>query len=209
MQSIEELTSPPVVGRHYWVPTIEHEWDSMDGVWPVIGPMHEDAEIIKFPHPHYHLDGRFLSAVQRRHADGLLFSMAKKLASLPMVANWAGMRGDVLPPLVRRRRRCSASSLPYLSETGYIIEGTFIEKLRAAFAGRRLIESRCGWVCPHRGAALGSIPPDANGVITCPLHGLQWKANSGCSAAQGIEARRAETLLSGSVHEHATRRDAP
>ena len=51
--------------------------------------------------------------------------------------------------------------------------------LRAAYKDDCLRATDAGWVCPHRGAHLGSIKPSDLGVIVCPLHGLEWDAVTG------------------------------
>jgi nitrite reductase/ring-hydroxylating ferredoxin subunit len=47
--------------------------------------------------------------------------------------------------------------------------------MRAAMRCRR---GKAGWICPHKGIALGSVPA-VDGVITCPGHGLRICAASG------------------------------
>lgn len=52
------------VGKFYSVPTAfglfgyKYDW------WPVLGPMHDDIEVIGFPYVHYHYDFRFFNADQ-------------------------------------------------------------------------------------------------------------------------------------------------
>ncbi|MDE0360662.1 MAG: Rieske 2Fe-2S domain-containing protein [Rhodospirillaceae bacterium] len=36
--------------------------------------------------------------------------------------------------------------------------------------------------CPHQGADLSDVRPDEQGIITCPLHGLRWQAETGAAA---------------------------
>lgn len=52
-------------------------------------------------------------------------------------------------------------------------------------------------VCPHRGFNLDSIPPDENGLIECPMHGLRFYAESGKLVTQDFdEIERKEKLAS-------------
>ena len=46
--------------------------------------------------------------------------------------------------------------------------------LRDAYCGQRLR----GTVCPHRGADLRGFAPGADGMVTCPLHGLRFHVES-------------------------------
>ena len=67
MEYIDSMTAPPVAGRFYMVPTIRCRWNRCTGVYPVIGPKHEDAEIIghasKFLIAACEASGRFKTAV--------------------------------------------------------------------------------------------------------------------------------------------------
>lgn len=36
-----------------------------------------------------------------------------------------------------------------------------------------------GMICPHRGYDLSSVPPDDDGIVECPLHGLRWCVRTG------------------------------
>lgn len=180
MQRVDEMQAAPVPGKFYLVPTLQYEWHGMTGVWPVLGPKHEDREIINFPHAHYHLDGRFLTKRQRDFAAWGVYTFEVQMAGKPIMQG-AGM--PELPSVVYRRRKCWTPRVKYVTETTYDLDRRerthWIYDLREAFQGRHLIKSACGVVCPHRGAHLGSIPPDAHGVITCPLHGLRFNANTG------------------------------
>mgnify|MGYP000093004881 CR=1 FL=1 len=54
--SVEEMTTPPIVGHRYRVPCLYL------GLWvPVLTPGHADPELPGAAGPHYHLDHRFLA----------------------------------------------------------------------------------------------------------------------------------------------------
>lgn len=178
LQRIDEMSEPPVVGRFYLVPTCRYEYYRRTDLWPVIGPRHEDAEIFNFPHQHYHVDGRFLTARQRtylnrwgRHGDDWVGTIGA--APLNVREEWSG-KVRPHPPLTWERRRCSDArvSYPWGGQPA-------VKKLRAHHATDKLHCGDHGWICPHRGAHLGSVAPDAQGIITCPLHGLRWHADTG------------------------------
>ena len=44
-------------------------------------------------------------------------------------------------------------------------------RLSKAYRNARLVN---GTICPHRGADLRGIKPDADGCVRCPLHALRW-----------------------------------
>lgn len=46
------------------------------------------------------------------------------------------------------------------------------DKVSEFYAGRPVLEGPRGLVCPHRGAELHTLEPNADGVVVCPLHGL-------------------------------------
>ena len=57
------------VGKYYEVPHVRTKWPGTGGrvIWvPVLGPSHDDVEIIKFEHEHWHVDYRFLTARLKR-----------------------------------------------------------------------------------------------------------------------------------------------
>jgi hypothetical protein len=57
MKRVSEITDEPVVGKFYMVPCVWYYGEWM----PVIGPRHDDKEVIGFTDKHYHKDVRFVS----------------------------------------------------------------------------------------------------------------------------------------------------
>ena len=171
LQRVTELTQPPIVGRFYLVPTIEGSffW-KRSTVFPVTGPLHSDADYLNFPPMHYHIDGRFLSehCLTRLLVDRWIENLALLIAGQPITT---------LQPVVWKRRRCLREQPAYPHERALQRPKTF-GKLWAAFAGRQCKAEPSGWICPHRGTALGSLPVQDD-VITCPLHGLRVEAQTG------------------------------
>lgn len=192
LQRITQLTSPPVVGQRYLVPTVTYPWlgDRPDRfkAWPVFLPKHNDADHLKFVHQHYHVDPRFLTKAQTRyagtyywheHTGGGDVSEAEATAQrAPLFA-----RGyPVHPPVVWLPRRCYRANVTY-----HYGDEPKIESMRAHYAGRQCAKSRGGWLCPHKRFPLGSLQPDQNGVVTCPLHGLQIDMSTGVVLGPRIE----------------------
>lgn len=166
MKRVTELTKPPIVGRYYLVPTVKGPFFGRSRLWPVTGPVHSDADYLNFPPMHYHIDGRFLSLpslteIERavRYIDS---SLAILVASQPI---------STLQPVGWSRLQCLREQPAYPYERALTKIETFV-RLWAAFAGRQCKADATGWICPHRGAVLGSLPVK-DGVITCPLHGLR------------------------------------
>lgn len=173
MSKTPALVETPVEGRFYMVPCIWYPWitDARYDWWPVIGQRHKDKQFLNFDHPHYHVDGRFLSKRQRAFAtDWRHESLEYILAARPLNNRFRDPPAEQ-PTL--KRRKCSSAHIEY----GAHYQPT-IQKLAEHFEGRRCRRGENGWVCPHQATPLGSIKP-IQGVITCPLHGLRIDAATG------------------------------
>jgi hypothetical protein len=174
INQIDHLTTTPVIGRRYLVPMVHELWYGRTMWWPIIGPRHNDTEYLNFTIVHYHIDARFLNEAQWRFASHETPLRERKLAAAP-ICNPTGA-----PPQYRLRlcrRLVTGFALPTMADrTGYF------PALEAAYRTSRLRHGPHGWVCPHKGAALGSCPVAPDGTIICPLHGLRWHADSGLPA---------------------------
>lgn len=188
LEDVRRLTTPPVVGRNYLVPTIVYPWLGLKAKpLPVLGTRHEDEEHLNFPFQHYHVDGRFLSPRDFNHAAG-----ARVYDEANVLDPWSTLQGAVLhhrdfpehPPIVMRRRQCKRRQGPYRHHGHHRIDA-----LADAYAGQQCAASKAGWVCPHKNYPLGSVPT-VDGVITCPLHGLRIKADDGRVLARGECAKQ-------------------
>lgn len=182
MQIVSELTTPPEVGKFYLVPAILMSRFALapEVWWPVHGSRHQDAEFFQFPHEHYHVDPRFLSRqhlhqigdfMDRRGHGALERSYAQPVS--PQFAAFPELKKP-LPPPTLRRMRCKRlmPDYPYAGQDA-------IHRINAAFAGRVCKRGRLGLVCPHQQYPLGQQVPDADGIVTCPLHGLRIRAEDG------------------------------
>lgn len=165
MKGIQSITAVerPVIGRYYLVDTV------FNSVWhariPIFGPLHEDAEFLDFPSPHWHIDWRFVSRAfwsmqvarrveqNERFVYGVVTSMSNgddvRTSRLRMKREW-----PEYPP---------TEQIPWQN------------KLEKAFATRILPACR---TCPHKGMSLVHVMP-ARGIITCPGHGLRWAEKTG------------------------------
>lgn len=190
VERIDEMTAPPVVGQFYMVPTIEYPYCGRTDIWPTIGPKHTDKEIIGFAAPHYHVDIRFLTKrqfafLERKfspRAWGLSGQAGLQGAAMAVSGSPLSYRADgggtvPHPPVIYRKKRCwRPSSYPRSLTTIY---RSWPPALREAYADSAMVQTPRGPICPHKGAPLGSIPPDERGLIVCPLHGLCFDAKTG------------------------------
>lgn len=183
-ERITNLSAPPVVGRRYLVPTVEWLWrGDKPRAWPVFLPLHDDARFFDFKEEHYHADPRFIDTrIWRgmgadvwwdagRSGDPIALKIAQRT---PIAPHRRGDYARPLPPLVWRVMTCKRTVLDY-----QFSDAPAVEKLNEHYAGHQCKRARSGWVCPHQNWPMGSVEPDANGVITCPLHGLKVDAVSG------------------------------
>lgn len=166
MQKIDELDKPPVVGRFYLVPCFrlavlfDEEWI------PVHGSAHDDPEIGVLV-LHRHVDARFVSKRLQKKLD--LVQGGSSVLAVPVCDS-----GSVkVKSPVYRKMKCRRT-MPAIEEFGPI-PGEMTGTIRTIH--------RCGVnperpVCPHRGYDLRTIP-EVNGVVTCPLHGLAFDAETG------------------------------
>ncbi len=171
--ALADLREPPVIGRFYMVPVVDDypylsRWDQ----WPVLGPKHTDIAHFNFPDQHYHLDARFLTARQRQFLTrrGLPWSKTDPVAAI-VQASPLNYRGIPLPSGRPRlaRRKCTGLCVPYI-----FADRTPVKAMRADYPSPahpiRKPDGRL--LCPHRKVNLSSFAPDADGNVTCPLHGL-------------------------------------
>ena len=181
---IDDISGPPIVGKFYMVPAIlmmRFSW-TKEQWWPVTGPLHTDADPFNFPWPHYHIDARFLTT---RHAQvylgGNRFTECPYEAHLSVPVSALSSIQNRNPPYIDppepqlRRMRCARTGTGYPYDISGAVQG--LRKDYAGDAARRNAEGHL--ICPHRGARLDQLVPDAEGVITCPLHGLRFNADTG------------------------------
>lgn len=169
-------TIPYEVGKFYRVPVIVGRWRDADGEWPVLGPLHEDAEYIGFEPLHWHVDARFLTQRQWRTAT---FSKDRGLGvedvfNMPVQKTYEDWQHKpmvliVNPAPILKLRKCRRVWPTYPGRVRWR------KKLEAAYAD---CELRPGMVCPHRGAPLEGLEVH-DGCVTCPLHGLRWNVTTG------------------------------
>ena len=189
LQRCPPLPEHLVLGKHYRRPCVRTVWKTSNPRWvPVIGSMHTDPEHVKADFLHIHVDYRFLtdpakealiedldrsnsvfyinpvhslpvSTVFPQHLNDQVALDDPELAELP-IDSW----------LKIQPRQYTG---PYPDYPHHMVP--WHQELSEAYAGRSLIEGHC----PHQGTDLSGIAPNTEGIITCPLHGLQWCARTG------------------------------
>jgi hypothetical protein len=132
---------------------------------PVIGPEHEDYELLGFVPEHFHIDWRF---VDKR-------SIGSRGANMGVVVCTTVPQVPVKPPFeLKLRRLLCKRAMPTFPGSSHL-SAKWGGKLEAAFAECTL---KPGLVCPHRGIPLADfVQPD--GTVTCPAHGLRWDVTTG------------------------------
>ena len=157
-----------VAGRYYDLPCINF-WrtaslHSFWGDWvPLIGPPHQDKEIVNFPYWHIHTDTRFLTL-----DDSYLSSLA---AGAPVCFGGPSPYLDkVYEDIIKsstlqvKRLQCRrAEPLPFPS-------APWRGELQKAYADSRAVDG----ICPHRGIAVACGHQLAPGLKQCPGPGLVW-----------------------------------
>jgi len=167
---IDEITTPPVIGKYYWVPTVNYPWFDKLYEWPVLLPRHEDGKILGFKTWHYHVDGRFLSARHWRWLAGKSRHY-RGSRTVEQILNGCPLNNSDFPnhpPVQNCVRRCARIPEYGLAQTA------IPERVRAAMPNVPAHRCQDRLICPHKGIDLTTIAPDADGNITCPGHGLRF-----------------------------------
>lgn len=186
---ITDLTEPAVVGRRYLVPVIEYPWHNRFDIWPVWPPKHHDREV-GFEWEHYHVDGRFLTGRQWRWLGSQKFVKSGRprdfwIVSSPL-ATTGNYPGNRLMPHPEPGLRLLKLLRQFDYPSDYILERyggdakVGVVEISRRHIGKSLADPEGRQICPHKGAALASVPRDADGGVTCPLHGLSFGPDHVC-----------------------------
>lgn len=175
-QKIETIKRPVKKGEKYLVSCIvtrslspHNDYRIVDGepvvvfnehvfITPVINHPHNDRENGQ-PTPHYHVDYRFV----RHQADARFPTPVSHHSTHRYVENIRPLAPAVLEYIL----------LPVINET-------FAGITPAGLISKSKLKHNCIYKgkCPHRGYDLSQVAP-IDGVITCPLHGLQFDSATG------------------------------
>lgn len=172
--------SSTIVGHYYRVPCVRvTEWWGAHGWLPIIGPKHEDAEIIRFDNEHFHLDWRFVSQRLFKRMSGVRGPSYVYSSPISCPDNRGGRVVLEGPTLKRRLCKRDWPALPPLP---------WRAALEEAFVGKRMKNG----ICPHRGIPLVNCPV-VDDVVTCPTHGLRWNVTTGELVREHNEYAERET----------------
>lgn len=177
LKKVEEMNRPLAIGERYLVPCIVRrqetilEWRIVNGepipnsterffVTPVINHPHNDVENGQ-PEAHYHIDYRFL-----KHA---------KDGDYPTIQNKHSRYyfGEDIRPQEELHGELQYLPMP-------VINAEFAGITPVSLISKTKLKHRCihKGKCPHRGFDMAQVPV-VDGVIKCPLHGLQFDAKTG------------------------------
>lgn len=171
MERVDEMTSPPIIGRRYWVQCAFVPPKSATvlwGWWPINGQKHDDAEL-GVPQLHYHYDPRFMSERQYRQKEACWGGAV--LASI--LPSTVARSGSAVTVKVMDRRMTCKRPMPLFPRNR---NPPWLPDLESRYAD--VVAKGCV-TCPHRGLRLASLPADERGVVTCAGHGLQWDKATG------------------------------
>lgn len=180
VELLSDLRAPPVVGRFYMVPVIEDfPWYGRVRDWPVLGPQHADVEFFNFRYLHYHIDIRFVverdfrymaaHSAPRCHGKSDTYAAALSASAAPL-HNMRRPLPKGRPRLMPRQCRREGMGAPIVDYVPLII-GEMEARYGSPAEPIRRRDGRL--LCPHRKVDLASFPPDAEGIVVCPLHGLR------------------------------------
>jgi hypothetical protein len=156
---VENVKVPLKKGDYYLVPCIVNERHKMIFITPILNHPHNDVENGQ-PETHYHVDYRFV-----KHDNKGNFPIVKNKHSKHQFVE------DIRP-------RVGKGDLVYFVLP--VINEEFKGVTPVEFILKSNLKHHCihKGKCPHRGFDLSQVNP-VNGIIKCPLHGLEFDANTG------------------------------
>ena len=173
---IDDLTGPPGVGQRYLVPCVHAIWCGKADWWPVLLPLHSDADHFAFEPRHYHVDTRFL-APARAPRDGAAEPQgALQWPLAEVLGPWNAPEPNPFSKAEWRWRKCQHTKTLDSCEQ-WLRRHETVTKFRAAMAGRTCPVQNGRRLCPHRAADLTTVPV-VDGMVVCPLHGLRIDATT-------------------------------
>lgn len=171
---IPDSRAQRTVGRFYMVEAVRViDWHGFHGIWlPIIGPKHEDADVIGFDAVHWHVDWRFAS---QRVVDRIL-SIPTSRGTSSVYAwpvsdpdGWNRKAIDQGPELRRMKCKREWPAMPWEK-----LNRAWLPKLAAKYACARLKNGKC----PHRGIPVSEMKREGD-ILICPAHALKWSAITG------------------------------
>jgi hypothetical protein len=165
-----------IVGKSYLVTTIFHDAPEIMDYVPVLGKLHTDDELFTASNPnakipHIHIDFRFLKPEHLSHW-GKEEDYHASYGRFPVVG-FLDPKKYGHPEIEMKEMKCIRNFPDY-------------REAHKHSPGYDEIEAKCEKktlnlkkpVCPHHGTDLSTVQAK-DGVITCPLHGLNWCGQTG------------------------------
>ena len=167
------------VGKFYRVPCVKAKGNSLwqpsvfCGEWiPIVGPEHRDAEIVKFPNLHWHVDVRFVSKKVFHnmcwHSRGTPYGVPLTRYVSRDKTLISETETYIDSEIEFKLRKCRRDPPPYPYS-----KAQWLKPLAESMRGCRAVNG----ICPHRGLPL--IGPRDGDVVTCIGHGLRWNVVTG------------------------------
>jgi hypothetical protein len=157
-EKVENIKRPLRKGERLLVPCLVKEYFDTIYITPIINHPHNDRENGQ-EEIHYHTDYRFVKfdkngAIKREHSR---HCFADEFRPQPII------NGDL-----------EYFILPVINEI-------FFGATAVGLIKKSKLKHKCihKGKCPHRGYDLSQVRPDEDGIITCPLHGLKFNAETG------------------------------
>ena len=164
------------VGESYRVPVAHGTWSGIEKQWVVLGPYHEDRELIGFEYNHFHLDPRFVPQhIWRRHVDDFPSTTPhiKAILGRPLTRAYEDAWGP--PTFVGHRKTRMIRMVSPEAVRAAFEAAPWMAKVQECYDDGSLR----GTICTHRGGDLRGFAPDKHGCVTCALHGLTWSTETG------------------------------
>lgn len=173
MEKVENITRPLITGEWFLVPCmIWQQYPSwfqtiLPVITPVINHPHSDMENGQ-RESHYHMDTRFFQqqvCTKLSYKDAAIISLIEDFKKQYQFYN----KDRVFP--------FDKCTLHYIALP--VVQLKFEMITTVTFIKNSKLKHDCihNGKCPHRGYDLSQVEP-VNGIITCPLHGLQFDANT-------------------------------
>ena len=173
-----QFTLPGINDR---VPCVFGEWFTWTRWWPVLpSPLHHDIEHLNFTAWHFHVDGRYLTDAQNKRVIGLEVApenchpMYMRPLTVFLRPKTRGHSTEhTAPGFGSATAYCQTRLLPQRRQMpptpDYCRYSGAFQDLFDAYPNPVAVGGRC----PHKGADLTGLPCNADGTVTCPLHGLR------------------------------------
>lgn len=170
-----------VIGQFYRVPAVRvKNWCGFSGWLPVIGPKHSDAEVIKFPWPHWHIDWRFAPTKAWNTASAV--RLPGYVYGRPIQCPNNRDEVVVQEGPADRLMKCKRALPSYIEPLNANWKHDWITELRNMFCETKITNG----LCPHRGIPASAMIREGD-VLICPGHGLRFNALTGESLGSQMQ----------------------